>query len=189
MVTTVVARKWKQRVVVHETAETAARAEPFIQQEIARKQWIYGVINGEKESEKVQYECEDFMILPDADAQNSGRILNWLVIFKDLGLRRLRDLRGCHVPLLQRVREKLAEFVCLRETMLYFHNPPSVWQLHLHVASPCDVLRTTNDMQKVQFLDDIIANLQIDSDYYLKATMTYVLPVGHDLIRLFETEE
>jgi hypothetical protein len=59
-----------------------------------------------------------------------------------------------------------------------------VWQLHLHVASPCDVLRTTNDMQKVQFLDDVVSNLQIDSDYYRKATMTYVLPVGHDLIRL-----
>lgn len=184
----VATKKWKQRVVVRETADTAARAEPFIQQEIARKQWIYDIINGEKESEKVQYDCNEFMVLPDADAQNSGRVLNWLVIFKDLSLRRLRDLRGCHIPLLERVRDKLVEFVCPRETMLYFHNLPSVWQLHLHVASPCDVLRTTNDMQKVQFLDDIIENLRIDSEYYVKATMTYVLPIGHDLIRLLGTE-
>ena len=182
-------RKWKQRVVIRETPESALRATPFIEQEIARKQWIYGVINGEKESDKVKYNCDDFMVLPDADAQNTGRVLNWLVIFKDLSLRRLRDLRGHHVPLLQRIRDTLAQLVPLRDTMLYFHNPPSVWQLHLHVASPCDVLRTTNDMQKVQFLDDVVSNLQIDSEYYSKVTMTYVLPVGHDLIRLVGDEQ
>ncbi len=180
-------KRWRERVVVRETPEMSCLADPFIAQEISRKQWIYYVIDGTKESDKVFFECDDFMILPDADAPNTNRVLNWLVIFKDLKLRRLRDLRGKHVSLLRCVRSKLVELFPLSETMLYFHNPPSVWQLHLHVASPCDVLRTTNDMQKVHFLDDVISNLCIDPDYYKKATMTFLLPMGHDLIQLLSS--
>jgi m7GpppX diphosphatase len=165
--------------------------EGFIQREIARKQWIYEIIDGEREADKVLYDCADFMVLPDADAQNvAGRILNWLVIFKDRTLRSVRDLRGGdsgHLHLLRRVRQTLRQILLPSQddTMLYFHCPPSVWQLHLHVAFPCDVLRTTNDMQKVQFLDDVISNLEIDHEYYKKATLTYVLPIGHELIRLY----
>jgi m7GpppX diphosphatase len=182
---------WRQRCVVHETPGRLVLTEGFIQREIARKQWIYEIIDGEREADKVLYDCADFMVLPDADAQNvAGRILNWLVIFKDRTLRSVRDLRGGdsgHLHLLRRVRQTLRQILLPSQddTMLYFHCPPSVWQLHLHVAFPCDVLRTTNDMQKVQFLDDVISNLEIDHEYYKKATMTYVLPIGHELIRLY----
>ena len=188
---TAVGNGWRQRCVVHETPACVTLAEGFIQREIARKQWIYDVIDGEREADKVLYNSDEFMILPDADAQNvAGRILNWLVIFKDRSLRSVRDLRGGengHLPLLRRVHQTLRQLLLSSQddTMLYFHCPPSVWQLHLHVAFPCDVLRTTNDMQKVQFLDDVISNLEIDPEFYRKATLTYVLPIGHELIRLY----
>lgn len=306
----------RPRCVVHETAAHVPMTEAFIQREIGRKPWIYDVIEGHREADQVLYNCETFMILPDIDAQNTaGRVLNWLVVFKDRALRSIRDLRGpigslaapkpndprdttmhevdavqpaahtriagrrrktggngttgtsssssstanersrgrpkknrralttleppapqqpssssnastatlalskttttalahdpCrpallllhahdddnednepidHLPLLRRVRETVRSLLHPSqhaETMLYFHCPPSVWQLHLHVAFPCDVLRTTNDMQKVQFLDDVISNLEIDPLYYQKATLTYVLPATHELARLF----
>jgi m7GpppX diphosphatase len=171
---------------VHETPQVLERAEGFIASEILKKQWIYGIIAGQRESEAVKYDEGEYMVLPDADAMNDGtHVVNWLVIFKDLGLRSIRDLRGGHVGLLRRVREKILDLFPSKGCMMYFHCPPSVWQLHLHVSAPCDVLRTTNDMQKVQFLDDVISNLEIDGEYYAKVTLTYVLPVGHEFIRLY----
>ena len=176
----------RPRAVVHETPLVLGRAEGFIASEIQKKQWIYGIIAGERESEAVMHDEGEFMILPDSDALNDGvHVVNWLVIFKDLGLRSLRDLRGVHVGLLRRVKAKILDLFPFKSCMMYFHCPPSVWQLHLHVSAPCDVLRTTNDMQKVQFLDDVMSNLGIDPDYYAKATLTYVLPIGHEFIRLY----
>ena len=171
--------------MVHETAEMVEMAEGFIAQEIQRRRWIYSIIDGNQEREHVRFDCADFVVLPDVGAQNNERVINWLVIFKDLGLRSVRDLRGVHQPLLMRVQETVQRLFPKDDTMLYFHSPPSVWQLHLHVAYPCDVLRTTNDMQRVQFLRDVISNLEIDAEYYRKATMTYVLPTGHELLKAY----
>ena len=175
-----------ERRVVHETAERfhSEVVERFVQQEIAKKQWIYKVIDGEQEADAVLLDTDDFMLLPDRDAVNEGGVVNWLVIFKDTGLLSTRYLRGEHLPLLRTVKAAVLERLdkdC--HPMLYFHHPPSVWQLHLHVAAPCDILRTTNDMQKVVFLEDVMSNLEIDSEYYRKATVTYTLPVGHELIK------
>jgi m7GpppX diphosphatase len=174
--------------MIHETAD-AYRSEAmqdFIQVEIAKKQWIYRIIEGEKEQESVLYRCDDFIILPDTDAFNDEAVLNWIVIFTDTALISMRCLRGEHVPVLQAIKAKVDELVPSQFAlpMIYFHYPPSVWQLHLHVSAPCDALRTTNSMQKVCFLEDVICNLRIDSDYYEKATMTFILPSNHELTQL-----
>jgi m7GpppX diphosphatase len=174
--------------MIHETA-VAYRSEAmqaFIQAEIAKKQWIYRIIEGEKEQENILYRCKDFIILPDTDAFNDEAVLNWIVIFTDTALISMRCLRGEHVPVLQAIKAKVDELVPSQFAlpMIYFHYPPSVWQLHLHVAAPCDALRTTNSMQKVCFLEDVICNLTIDTDYYAKATMTFILPSNHELTHL-----
>ncbi len=203
----------RHRSLVRETAAMFLGAEPFIQREIARKTWIYDIIDGRRESEHVHFNNDQFVILPDSDSQqpqllpgtpagttssstasSSPRvsILHWLSIFKDLSLRSIRDLRGHggpdgtgHLSTLRQLRGMLHEKFPLQDTMMYFHYPPSVWQLHLHIAHPCDQLRTTNEMQKVHFLDDVILNLQIDPEYYAKATITYVLSSNHDLVRTY----
>jgi len=205
----------RHRSLVRETAAMFLGAEPFIQREIARKTWIYDIIEGRRESEHVFFNNDQFVILPDSDSQqppllpitpittsttntntssSSPRvsILHWLSIFKDLSLRSIRDLRGHggpdgtgHLSALRQLRGMLHELFPLQDTMMYFHYPPSVWQLHLHIAHPCDQLRTTNEMQKVHFLDDVILNLQIDPEYYAKATITYVLSSNHDLVRTY----
>ena len=178
----------RARNLIHETA-AAYRSEPmqdFIRGEIAKKQWIYQIINGEKEQETILHRCDQFIILPDTDAFNDEGVLNWIVIFTDTSLSSMRCLRGEHVPVLQAIKERVADLVPAQfaSPMIYFHYPPSVWQLHLHVAAPCDALRTTNSMQKVCFLEDVMCNLRIDSDYYAKATMTYILPSNHELTHL-----
>lgn len=175
----------KNRNLIHETPATyeSSQMQDFIQAEILKKPWIYKIITGEKEQDQIIYRSDDYIVLPDTEAQNEQCILNWMVIFTNTELASMRSLRGHHVPLLCEVKEKVLELMPpeFETPMIYFHYPPSVWQLHLHVAAPCDVLRTTNSMQKVCFLEDVISNLLIDKDYYLKATATFILPATHEL--------
>ena len=151
-----------------------------------KKQWIYKIIDGEKEQEHVVYKCSDFVILPDSENADDPSVLNWMVIFSDTALLSMRSIRGDHIDMLKAIKSKIKELMPaeFESPMLYFHYPPSVWQLHLHVAAPCDMLRTTNSMQKVCFLEDVISNISIDPEYYAKATMTYILPSNHELTQL-----
>eukprot|EP00961_Rhodomonas_salina_P072100 967978-Rhodomonas_salina.1 len=58
--------------------------------------------------------------------------------------------------------------------MCYFHYLPSVFQLHLHVCAPYGQY-TTPDILKVHPIDNVISNLEIDADFYAKATLTTVV--------------
>lgn len=179
--------KRPERVVVRETPDTffGEKMQKWIEGEIERKQWIYRVIDGKQEEDAVILNTEHYMILPDIAIASDGKAVHWLVIFKDLSLLSIRYLDGSHLPLLKDVRAKLIEkFPNSDGLMMYFHYPPSVWQLHLHVSNSCDTLRTTNDMQKVCFLDDVISALTIDPNFYRKADITFVLPATHELKQL-----
>lgn len=171
------------RVLVHETPELYASdaMQAFIRAEIDRTQWVYRVIKGEQEASSVLFSDDNYMILPDCDAANDDRVLNWMVLFKDPALRSIRDLRGEHLGMLREVRERLKEMVpaSYGGFMTYFHKPASVWQLHLHVAAPCGAIRTTYDRQKVLFLEDCISCLELDSDFFAKVTMTYMVSTRH----------
>lgn len=179
----------KTRCIIHETPVffNSDGFKTFIQNEIIKKQWIYRILSGEKEQEHILFRNDDYVILPDTDAQNEANILNWMIIFSDPALHSMRALRGAHVDLLVAAQEKVQALLPSEygTPMLYFHYPPSVWQLHLHVAAPCDTLRTTNSMQKVCFLQDVVANLKIDPNYYTKATISFVLPSTHELSALY----
>jgi m7GpppX diphosphatase len=178
----------RSRQIIHETPRLHASdaMQSFIQSEIARKQWIYKIITGEKESDAVLFQNDDFIVLPDTEAPNELGLLNWMVIFKNTNLVSMRSLRRQHVALLGDALHKIRELLPadVESPMVYFHYPPSVWQLHLHVAAPCDMLRTTNSMQKVCFVEDVLSNLEIDPDYYAKVTLSYVMPSTHELSQL-----
>ena len=172
-------RKWraKPRVVIHETGEKNEKLDEFIENEIVKKQWPYNIILGHTESEFVIRKTKDYLMLPDIENCES---VHWLILFSDTSLRSIRSLRGCHLPLLKEISDAVKRIN--PRLLLYFHYPPSVWQLHLHVVGPMHALRTTSDMQRVHFLPDVMRNLEIDPEYYAKATLTYVLPEYHDLV-------
>ncbi len=178
----------RARVVIHETAASYADApmQEFIQAEIMKKTWIYKIISGEKEAEHVLFRDENIVVLPDSEGGDEPGVLNLMAIFTDTRLKSIRDLRGEHVPMLESVKDIIASLLPpeFSSPMIYFHLPPSVFQLHLHICAPADVLRTTSSMQRVWFLEDIISNLKIDPDFYLKATLTFILPASHELTQL-----
>jgi m7GpppX diphosphatase len=178
----------RARNIIVETASAYADApmQEFIQSEILKKQWIYGIIEGVKEVDRVIFRNSDFIVLPDSENVDEPGVLNWVIIFVDMTLKSMRDMRGQHIPMLKSVKETVASLLPPEFTspMLYWHYVPSTWQAHLHVCAPCDILRTTSSMQRVQFLDDVISNLSIDSDFYKKATITYILQSSHELSQL-----
>lgn len=178
----------KTKTVIHETPHIhfGDSMQRFIQNEIQKKNWIYKIISGDKEQDQVIFRNEHFVILPDTEYLQDAPILNWMIIFNDLSLTSIRSLEGKHIELLSSIFSSLMNVLpCDQDVpMIYFHYPPSVWQLHLHVAAPCDNLRTTNSMQKVYFLEDVISNLKIDSNFYKKNSMTYILPSSHEICNL-----
>jgi len=171
--------------VVHETPTlyNSTQMQKYIESEKGRKNWIYKIISGEKEKEHIVFQDKNYIILPDTETLPETPVLNWMVVFTDLQLASIRDLRKKHIEILETVLTEIGKIVPneFENPMIYFHYPPSVWQLHLHIAAPCDVLRTTNSMQKVYFLEDIISNLKIDGDFYEKNTLTYILPSTHEI--------
>ena len=104
------------------------------------------------------------------------KTLNWLSILHDMRVRTMRDLRGQHVPML---KEMLTDCMSAIEkhtgiprdkVMAYVHYPPSVYQLHVHFSYPYGQY-CHRDAYRVHPLHTIINNLEIDSDYYAKATL------------------
>lgn len=174
----------KCKTLVHETPSIYKTFGAFIDSERVKKKWIFEVIDGHREVDRVIYQDEEISIVKDNE-----RFSNWLAIFKDKELRSIRSLDGTHIPLLQRALTTIKEKMHKEKYMVYFHYPPSVWQLHLHVAPLCDGLRTTYTMQKVVFIDDVISHLTIDSDFYKKATISYVIPEDHDIAHDIKTME
>jgi len=158
----------------------------FIKAEIEKKQWVFKVLSGEKEADLVIHRNDEFVILPDNEGIDEPGVLSWIVILTDTNLKSLRELRGEHIPMLKSVQDMVGSLLPQEcsSPMLYWHFPPSVWVSHLHVCSHCDILRTTSSMQRVHFLHDVISNLSIDSNFYAKATLTYILPSSHEITQL-----
>lgn len=170
---------------------TGHRMREYIAGEVRapKKQWFYEILDGTREAANVIHNEEDFMVVPDLDNNNPGTA-NWLVLFKDLSLHSIRDLRGEHVALLEHVRDTVVRLMgeargyTARQVMCFFHYLPSVFQLHLHVCAPYGQY-TTADVIKVHAVDTVVSNLRIDSDFYLKATLTTVVIQDSELAEIY----
>lgn len=105
-----------------------------------------------------------------------GKHVNWLAIATEPGLRSLRDLRGRHLPMLRRMlllsksRIQAETGVHPEEIMAYIHYPPSVYQLHVHLAYPY-AQYNQRDVFRIHGLETVINNLEMDPEYYAKAAL------------------
>ena len=79
----------RARNIIVETASAYADApmQEFIQSEILKKQWIYGIIEGVKEVDRVIFRNSDFIVLPDSENVDEPGVLNWVIIFVDMTLK------------------------------------------------------------------------------------------------------
>ena len=101
----------------------------------------------------------------------------YLVIFKNMELRTMRDLRLEHVEMLQDMQQKLSKFLrqqhgtLAKSYRIFFHYFPSVFQLHAHVSAR----RITFNSYRRHYLFGVLRNLQKNDRYYQDAMILTVL--------------
>lgn len=184
---------------MHLSPETRA----FIEQEVARpsKQWVEEVVHSSRESEFVKLRTEEFVLLPDINCNRrvckqppQQRRFNWLAIVTDRSIRSIRDLRGEHVPMLERLQE-LCVAAIQREyrvdtgdVMVFANYPPSVYRLHFHLCAPF-FKPSAYDAFRIHPLSAIINNLKIHPDYYRLSSFQIPVHRNSELYRDRDSED
>lgn len=177
---------------IHNSASMQQYISNQIQAE--KKQWVYDVLAGQREVENQLLSTADFVLLPDTEIANSDEVLNWLAIFRDVSLKSIRSLDGSHIDLLKSCRDQCMDFITKNtnfnpsQILAYFHYLPSVFQLHVHFCAPYGQY-TTLDICKIHTLDNVISNLEIDTDYYKKANITTVIIGRGELCSIYIPDE
>ena len=69
---------------------------------------------------------------------------------------------------------------------IYLHYQPSYSHLHVHFTH-VKLDAPGADCLRAHTLEDVIGNLQLDSDYYAKKTLLYVVRENDDLFKAFKT--
>lgn len=146
------------------------------------KRWIFEIIEGERESDAVLHRDSKgaFLLLP-CMTDTLGKMKGHIAICTDPSLRCLRDLRGEHVPMLERLRDECLAVLPDNVAQCSIHYHPSVYQLHVHFRS----LEGKSIGPRVHLLNDVIANLRADSEYYRKATLVFSMPCSSDINKVF----
>jgi m7GpppX diphosphatase len=191
-------------VLIDETPEIYRTAvQPYIQSVVdgGSLSWITNIIELKKEKERLLFNNDDFVINVDTKWRTHPPPLTtprekWLndpsvddlyclAITKLSGIASLRDLRGEHIPMLQSmIREGLSAIkriygVNSNQIRIFIHYQPQFYHFHVHYT------RLENEVgcccERAHLLSDVIQNLQMDSDFYCKRTISYKLKKGAPL--------
>jgi hypothetical protein len=153
--------------------------------------WVQNIVSGLKEIDRVVYRSDPtinishrFLLVPDTNKwlqfPKTSPTPYLLAFAEDSSLQSLRDLRGSlHIPLLQAIKTQGLNFlqehsnISPQEVRVFFHYPPQFWWLHVHFCLLSDP-RADVAVERAHLLDDVIINLQMDNEYYVKRTMVVV---------------
>ena len=105
------------------------------------KKWIYRMIQGKpcNSKEVIYIDNKDWMLCKDI---HPGPDTRYLIVFKNLELKTIRDLRQEHVALLINMKRETERFLFMHhgkhaaKFQFFFHYTPSVYQLHAHISVP-----------------------------------------------------
>eukprot|EP00051_Salpingoeca_urceolata_P014004 m.177454 g.177454 ORF g.177454 m.177454 type:complete len:341 (-) comp17965_c0_seq4:87-1109(-) len=171
------------RVLFRETRAVYERCTlPWIESQPADKvQWLVNMLEQTKEQDRLLFQRPQFLLYayqPAETVDPHKTPLHLLCLFRDLALRTIRDLRGCHIELLRAFRADLYEHAreqwSLRPERMrvFFHYHPTFTALHCHVTDLSDNCPTK---LKDVLLDDVIDNLEADGAHYENATLPVML--------------
>jgi len=138
------------------------------------RQWVFNIFDGKKEKDKVLYQDENFVLIPDIKWNRKDKWeLRVLAFFKNPELNSMRDLTGDHLTLLENVKNKSLEVIKEKfeltedQLKIFFHYRPSVWQLHMHFV--CLFFKTSSSsIERAHSIYSVLENLKLDSDYFKK---------------------
>ncbi|CAD6564522.1 MAG: hypothetical protein TREMPRED_005400 [Tremellales sp. Tagirdzhanova-0007] len=162
-----------------------------------RLEWVYNILDGVKEAERVLYSDEDedkgFMIVPDLKwDQTSMSALYLTVLVRTRTIQSMRDLTSHHIPLLREIQAQTHHMVMERfgvrsdELRMFVHYQPSYYHFHVHVVHIEHVGLAGMTVGQAHLLDDIISLLELSPEppaasLLAKMTFTYALGIEHGL--------
>lgn len=78
--------------------------QPYLEHNRFNMQWVYNIIDGQSEQERILIDSHDFLALPDIewdgkDTQN----LHILALVKSREIHSIRNLTAEHIPLLENI--------------------------------------------------------------------------------------
>ncbi|KAF6203500.1 hypothetical protein GE061_001831 [Apolygus lucorum] len=168
---------------------------PFIEKEQLSVEWVYNILEGKKETDRIIYEDKDpdagFTLIPDLKWNAKQTVdLYCLALVRPRGIKSLRDLTGKHVSLLKNVLDKGREvieekFKIGKERLrVYIHYQPTFYHLHVHF-NVISFEASGSHCEKAYLLRSVIDNLERYPDYYKNATLTCVVSEGQNLCQEF----
>jgi hypothetical protein len=136
--------------------------------------WVQNIITGISEQDKIIYSDDQFILLPNFTWNESYmEKFHLLALIKSNEIKSIRDLTNNDIPLLEHIhKQSLLEIkkkynVDENKLKIYFHYPPSTWQLHIHFITN-DNIYTSSSGEYTYMLNQVIFNLKLDGDYYKK---------------------
>ncbi|KAI6231046.1 hypothetical protein M3Y95_00340100 [Aphelenchoides besseyi] len=170
----------------------------------SKNKWIRKIINGTREPEMVVYRDEDFVLVDNKRKRKKVSGLCYMALVTRCDLRCLRDLTADHIPLLENILFKGSKFLCDRHKiprsrlLVYFHYPATYTHLHVHFRELCDfhsfqIHPLTSPLASHQFpagsrcvfLEEVIANLRLMSDFYQHSTLPLFLTTQFEWLKVF----
>eukprot|EP00794_Sanderia_malayensis_P016883 gene16883-18589_t len=159
-------------------------------------QWVYNILEHKAETDRIIFEDTDpengFVLIPDLkwnEKQLDDLHLSAIVMKRNIFS--IRDLNKQHLPLLKNILCKGKEAVLERYGMheeqfrVFFHYHPTYYHLHLHFTAITNISAGCA-AGRAHLLDEVIDNIEnIDSDYYKKRTLPFVLGNRDPLLQKF----
>jgi len=159
-------------------------------------QWVYNILEKKTEADRIVVEDPDqqigFIMVPDMkwDGQKV-EALYLVALVNNRSLKSMRDLRGEHIPLLKNILEKGQTTIKEKydvgpdKLRVYFHYQPSYYHLHIHFTH-IRFDAPGSDVMRAHLLSDVIDNLSIDSEFYSKKSLSYVVREGDQLFNAYK---
>lgn len=137
-----------------------------------KDKWIYNIIDGVSEAEKVIYRDESVIIIPNYTwDEKDVKVLHVLAIPTDKSLRSIRELNMSHISLLEHCKKTTLKIIKERYLVdeerlkMFFHYTPSTYHLHIHFATITNK-KCNSSIEYSHDLSTVIFNLSINTDYY-----------------------
>jgi len=190
--------KYSARIpfIFEETPEMYEKCvKKFFEEQALHCQWVYNILEKKSESERII--CEDsnaidgFVCVPDLRATDLENIQTFhaLAIVNRRDLMSIRDLNSSHLSLLRNIQKSCLKAITdkfpIRKEQLrvFFHYQPSFYHLHVHFASVY-ISGPHVQVERAHLLLDVIQNIELDSEFYHKRTLTYVVNEQDPLMKI-----
>lgn len=154
------------------------------QRDFKKEQWVYNILDGITEQDKILYRDEQFVLLPNYtwkySQNNSGgndftdidlSQMYLLAFPTDKSIHSIRDLNGSHIDLLTHIQTKTNQII--KSTFgfdsniikSFVHYSPTTYHLHIHWVLISNI-NVNSSVEYSHSLSNIITNLLVKNDYY-----------------------